>query len=172
MHEKIEAKIRAHIALTERLIESLANHIYMASLLSYEAALRKNRLFIYGEGRSYILAVYMAQRLKERFPDLSIMAMRPLEKDLELFDTHAASQDLLIVMTTAKESETLPDFIESARERDLKTVGLGTVYNADLLKRCDITLKIETENPYRADEMHMLLLGIIADAIDEVLSGS
>jgi phosphoheptose isomerase len=141
----------------------------MASLLSYEAALRGNRLFIYGEGRSYILAVYMAQRLKEQFPDLAVMAMRNLEKDLSLFESHAASQDLLIAVTTAAESDRLPEFIEEARERDLKTVGLCSLYNSELLKSCDITLKIDSTDPHHVDEMHLLLLGIIADAIEEVL---
>lgn len=169
MHARIEALLRTHAESVEHIRESLMNHIYMASLLSYEAALRGNRLFVYGEGRSYILAVYMAQRLREQFPDLAISAMRDLEKDLSLFAEHRGAQDLLIAMTTATESRRLPGLIEEARDAELKSVGLCASYNSDLLKRCDITLKVDVTNPYRVDEMHMVLLGIIADAIEEVL---
>jgi phosphoheptose isomerase len=169
MHELIEKRLRAHSEITEEVLETLQNYIYMAALLSYEAALRGNRLFIYGEGRSYIIAVYLAQRLKESHAKLDAVAMRERQEDRALFLDHLREGDIFIAISLFEESDYLPELLEAVRQKEAKSIGLCAKKSSALMRRCDVAITIAAYNPYLVDEMHMLVCNIIADAIDDVL---
>lgn len=169
MHELIEKRLRAHSEITDEVIDTLQNYIYMAALLSYEAALRGNRLFVYGEGRSYIIAVYLAQRLKESHATLEAMAMRERREDRDLFSSHVREGDVFIAISLFPESDALPELLEIVREREAKSIGLCAKKSSELMRRCDVAITVPAYNPYLADEMHLLVCNIIADAIDDVL---
>lgn len=169
MLEKIARRLETHRETVEAVEERLQNYIYMAALLSYEAALRGDRLYIYGEGRSYLLALYFAQRLRSRFPDLECMAMRNRDDDTALFRTHLKKGDLFMAISTQTESAALPDLIELCRDREAKSVGLCARENSEAMRRCDVAVTIASYDVWHVDEMHLLVCNIIADAIEEVL---
>ncbi len=169
LHELIATRLTRHRALSQELQEGLQNHIYMASLLSYEALLRGNRLYFYGEGRSYILAVYAAQRITEKHGAAAAVAMRGLEEDRMLFGQHLRTGDVFIAVSLAPQSRTLSELIEEVREREAKSIGLCARANSDLMRRCDVAVAISPGDTSLIDEMHMLVTNCIADTIDFML---
>jgi len=170
MLERIEKALTAHRQAAESLTEGSQNYLYMASLLCYEAALRGNRLFIYGEEESYFVAMYMVYQLRRRHRDLKIAVLTDSEEDFDRFEAHAAPADLLLAVTKRQESPALDRLASLAWERDCKRVGLSALHNKSLMQKFDVNIVVHAGDTFRIDEMHLLTVNIIVDAIDTVLA--
>lgn len=170
MLERIEKALTAHRQAAETLTEGSQNYLYMASLLCYEAALRGNRLFVYGEEESYFIAMHMVYQIRRRHRDLKIAVLTESEEDFDRFKAHAAPADLLLAITKRQESPALDRLASLAWERDCKRVGLSALHNKSLMQKFDVNIVVHTGDTFRIDEMHLLTANIIVDAIDTVLA--
>ena len=169
MLEKVEHALIRHQETVQLCSDTLQNYIYMASLLSYEAVLRGNRLFIYGEGQSYAIAAYMVARLKRKYPDLAIVLRKESEKDLQTFEREAAELDIFFAVGSNAESALLPRFIDIARQKECKSIGICASYNASFHSKSDVAVIVPSKEQARVDEVHLLICNIIADAIEDIL---
>lgn len=82
--------------------------------------------------------------------------------------------DILVAISTSGNSPSVLRSIETAQERDMRVIALtgkGGGRVADLLSADDIHLCVPHDRTMRIQEVHMLLLHAMCDAIDAYLLG-
>lgn len=83
--------------------------------------------------------------------------------------------DILIIITTSdfneedKHSINLKTALEEARKRGMKTIGLYSIKSQKILELTDVSLKVNAKDTPRIQEMHITILHILAELIENEL---
>lgn len=191
-----EHRIRAHFAESVRLkteaADVLAPHIARAARLFTDCLLADGKILACGNGGSAADAQHFATELVGRFererPELPAIA---LTTDTSLltavandysFDQVFAKQvralgargDVLLAISTSGNSGNVIAAIEAAHSRDMHVVALtgkGGGRIGELLAATDVHLCVPHARTARIQEVHLLMIHCLCDAIDATLLG-
>ena len=192
-HEK---RIREHFAESARVkvdaSEALAQHIARAARLMTDCLLADGKILACGNGGSAADSQHFAAELVGRFererPELPAIA---LTTDTSLltavandysFEQVFAKQvralgsrgDVLLAISTSGNSGNVIAAIEAARSRDMHVVamtGKGGGRINELLAPTDVHLCVPHARTARIQEVHLLMIHCMCDAIDATLLG-
>ena len=191
-----EKRIREHFAESARLkldaSETLAPHIARASRVMTDCLLSDGKILACGNGGSAADAQHFAAKLVGRFererPELPAVA---LTTDTSLltavandysFEQVFAKQvralgsrgDVLLASSTSGSSGNVIAAIEAAHSRDMHVVamtGKGGGRMNELLAPTDVHLCVPHGRTARIQEVHLLMIHCMCDAIDATLLG-
>lgn len=190
------ARVNDHFAesaqLKLRASETLAGPIAAAAERMVQCLMNDGKIMSCGNGGSAADAQHFAAELLNRFemerPGLAAIALTTDSSTLTAiandYDFHqvfskqvralALPNDLLLVISTSGNSANVLEAVEAAHERGLGIVALtgrtgGQM--AALLTDDDIHICVPADNTARIQEVHLLILHCLCDAIDTLLLG-
>ena len=193
---QLTARIGAHFEQSARLknelAELLATPIAQAAQLMADTLLKEIKLLAFGNGGSAALAQYFASRMLNRYdlerPSLAALALSADSVTLTAIanDEHFShvyskqvnalgqAGDVLLALSTSGDSINVLQAIRAAKERGMLVIALtggdgGGVL--ELLTDQDIHIGIPHENAARIQEIYLLILHCLCDAIDCLLLG-
>ena len=193
---QLTARIGAHFEQSARLknelAELLAAPIAQAAQLMADTLLKEKKLLACGNGGSAALAQYFASRMLNRYdlerPSLAALALSADSVTLTAIanDEHFShvyskqvnalgqTGDVLLALSTSGDSINVLQAIRAAKERGMLVIALtggdgGGVL--ELLTDQDIHIGIPHENAARIQEIYLLILHCLCDAIDCLLLG-
>ena len=193
---QLTARIGAHFEQSARLknelAELLAAPIAQAAQLMADTLLKEKKLLACGNGGSAALAQYFASRMLNRYdlerPSLAALALSADSVTLTAIanDEHFShvyskqvnalgqAGDVLLALSTSGDSINVLQAIRAAKERGMLVIALtggdgGGVL--ELLTDQDIHIGIPHENAARIQEIYLLILHCLCDAIDCLLLG-
>jgi D-sedoheptulose 7-phosphate isomerase len=189
-------RIRAHFAdsaqLKQSSAEELAPGIARAAGLLTDCLFGDGKILACGNGGSAADAQHFAAELVGRFererPELPAIS---LATDTSLLTAVAndyafeqvfarqvralgARGDVLLALSTSGNSPNVIAAVEAAHERDMRVVGLtgkGGGRMGELLKPEDVHLCVPHARTMRIQEVHLLMIHCLCDAIDATLLG-
>ena len=193
---QLTARISAHFEQSARLknelAELLAAPIAQAAQLMADTLLKEKKLLACGNGGSAALTQYFASRMLNRYdlerPSLAALALSADSVTLTAIanDEHFShvyskqvnalgqAGDVLLALSTSGDSINVLQAIRAAKERGMLVIALtggdgGGVL--ELLTDQDIHIGIPHENAARIQEIYLLILHCLCDAIDCLLLG-
>ena len=193
---QLTARIGAHFEQSARLknelAELLATPIAQAAQLMADTLLKEKKLLACGNGGSAALTQYFASRMLNRYdlerPSLAALALSADSVTLTAIanDEHFShvyskqvnalgqTGDVLLALSTSGDSINVLQAIRAAKERGMLVIALtggdgGGVL--ELLTDQDIHIGIPHENAARIQEIYLLILHCLCDAIDCLLLG-
>jgi D-sedoheptulose 7-phosphate isomerase len=192
----LTARIGAHFEqsarLKDELAELLAAPIADAARLMADALLQEKKLLACGNGASAALSQYFVSRMLNRYqlerPSLAALALSADSVTLTAIAndehfSHVYSKqvnalgrpgDVLLALSTSGNSVNVLQAIRAARENGMLVIALsggdggGLV---ELLSDQDIHIGIPHDNAARVQEIYLLILHCLCDAIDCLLLG-
>lgn len=192
-HQK---RIRAHFSESARLKDEagdvLAPHIARAAALLTDCLFADGKILSCGNGGSASDAQHFSAELVGRFererPELPAIA---LSTDTSLLTAVAndyafeqvfarqvralgAKGDVLLAISTSGNSPNVVAAVEAAHEREMHVIGLtgksgGRI--GEILRDGDVHLCVPHERTMRIQEVHLLTIHCLCDAIDATLLG-
>ncbi|WP_018152656.1 SIS domain-containing protein [Leeia oryzae] len=174
------------------LAEHLATPIAMAAELLVESLMQDGKVLTCGNGGSAAMAQYTAalllNRLEHDRPGLAAIALGATPITLTAIaadqgfefsmarQTHALahSHDVLVVFASHGSPANLVATIEAAHERGMRVIVISGREDAELARQLtdsDLLLNIPLSGIARIQEMHMLIVHTLCDAIDCLLLG-
>ncbi len=189
-------RIRAHFAESARLkqeaTEALAPAIARAAGAFTECLLADGKILACGNGGSACDAQHFAAEMVGRFererPELPAISLATdtsiltaVANDYSFEQIFAkqvralgAKGDVLLAISTSGNSGNVIAAIEAAREREMRVVALtgrGGGRIAALLGESDVHLCVPHERTARIQEVHLLTIHCLCDAVDNALLG-
>ena len=192
----IEQRIAGHfadsIATKQRVADSLAPHIAAAARAMAECLKSGGKILSCGNGGSAADAQHFAAELVGRFErereELAAIAlttdssiMTAIANDYS-FDEVFAKQvralgkpgDILFAISTSGNSKNVVAAIEAAHKKGLRIIGMtgrsGGKIGA-MTRTQDVLLNVDAPATARIQEVHLLTLHCLCDAIDQLLFG-
>ena len=189
-------RIRAHFTDSAQLklavVDTLAPQIARAAALMTECLLADRKILACGNGGSASDAQHFAAEMVGRFererPELPAISLATdtsiltaIANDYDYAQVFAkqvralgAAGDVLLAISTSGNSGNVVAAVEAAHERDMRVVGLtgkdgGRV--GELLTARDVHLCVPHTVTARIQEVHILAIHCICDAIDTSLLG-
>lgn len=182
--ESIQTKMQA--------VDSLAQPIADAAQALVECLVNDGKILICGNGGSAADSQHFAAELINRFeierPGLAAIALTTDSSILtsiandynfnQVFSRQVRalgmSGDMLIAISTSGNSINVVEAIYAARERDMRTIALtgregGTI--GEILEEGDYHLCVHSDSTARTQEVHLLILHCLCDAIDHLVLG-
>ena len=171
----------------------LATPIAMAAERMVQCLLAEGKIMACGNGGSAADAQHFAAELLNRFemerPPLAAIALTTDSSTLtsiandyhynEVFSKQVRglghSRDLLLAISTSGNSANVIEAIKAAHEREMAVVALtgnGGGQMAELLDGNDVHINVNSKVTARIQEVHILVLHCLCDAIDCVLLGA
>ncbi len=170
----------------------LATPIAMAAERMVQCLLAEGKIMACGNGGSAADAQHFAAELLNRFemerPPLAAIALTTDSSTLtsiandyhynEVFSKQVRglghSRDVLLAISTSGNSANVIEAIKAAHEREMAVVALtgnGGGQMAELLDGNDVHINVNSKVTARIQEVHILVLHCLCDAIDCVLLG-
>ncbi len=180
----------AHIKL--QALDLLAEPIALAAERVVQCLLADGKVLSCGNGGSAGDAQHFASEMLNRFemerPGLAAMALTTdsstitsiaNDYDFELIFSKQVRalgqpQDLLLAISTSGNSRNVNQAIQAAHEREMDVIALtgkGGGGMVELLRAGDIHLCVPSESTARIQEVHLLIIHCLCDAIDCLLLG-
>ncbi len=175
------------------LAQVLAAPIAMAAERMVQCLLTEGKILVCGNGGSAADAQHFSAELLNRFeverPPLAAIALTTdastltsIANDYQ-FDKVFSKQvqalgqarDILLAISTSGQSPNILEAVRAAHERDMVVVALtgkGGGKLAELLTGNDVHLSVDAQNTARIQEVHILALHCLCDAIDCILVGA
>lgn len=190
------ARIKTHfeesIKTKTLALEELPEIILTASQLFVDCLMNNNKILVCGNGGSAADSQHFASELINRFeierPSLPAIALTTDTSTItsiandysysEIFakQIRALGQagDILLLISTSGNSESILRACEAAQTRDLKIIALtgkdgGSL--ASLLNSADIEIRVSGSSTARIQETHLLIIHCLCDLIDKQLFG-
>ncbi len=175
------------------LASELATPIAMAAERMVQCLLAEGKIMACGNGGSAADAQHFAAELLNRFemerPPLAAIALTTDSSTLtsiandyhynEVFSKQVRglghSRDVLLAISTSGNSANVIEAIKAAHEREMAVVALtgnGGGQMAELLDGNDVHINVNSKVTARIQEVHILVLHCLCDAIDCVLLGA
>lgn len=193
---ELSARIAAHFAqsgeLKLALADLLATPIVRSAEKMTQAFLQENKVLVCGNGGSAALAQYFASRLLhyheiER-PGLAAIALSADSITLTAIanDDHfrrvfskqvlalGQAGDILLAISGSGSSQNILQAITAAHERGITVIALSGGDGGGLMELLgddDIHIGVPHDNPARLQEVYILILHCLCDAIDSLLLG-
>lgn len=173
--------------------ETLAETILDASQLFVECLLNNNKILVCGNGGSAADSQHFASELINRFeierpislPAIALTTdtstITSIANDYSYSEIFAKqiralgqAGDILLLISTSGNSESILRACEAAQSRDLKIIALsgkdgGSL--AGLLNSTDIEIRVPGSSTARIQETHLLIIHCLCDLIDKQLFG-
>lgn len=173
-------------------VDSLAQPIADAAQALVACLVNDGKILICGNGGSAADSQHFAAELLNRFeierPGLAAIALTTDSSVLtsiandynfnQVFSRQVRALgmagDVLIAISTSGNSINVVEAIHAAHERDMRTVALtgregGTI--GEILEEEDFHLCVHTDSTARTQEVHLLILHCLCDAIDHLVLG-
>jgi len=184
MEDDIKAQFDKNIKLHQTVREELSPKIAQAADLIIEAYQKGNKLLLCGNGGSAADAQHIAAELVGRFKkerrglaaialttDTSIMTAVANDYWYDLLfarqvEALGEKGDILIGISTSGNSVNIIRAIETAKLKELKTVGFLGSDGGKLKDLVDIPLIVPSQDSDRTQEVHILIGHIICHLID------
>jgi D-sedoheptulose 7-phosphate isomerase len=189
-------RIRAHFADSAQLklaaADALAEGIARAAGLLTECLLEDGKVLACGNGGSAADAQHFAAEMVGRFErerpelpafslatDTSILTAVANDYSYELVFAKqvralGAKNDVLLAISTSGNSGNIIAAIDAAREREMRVVALtgkGGGRVGAMLGGADVHLCVPHERTARIQEVHLLIIHCLCDAVDNALLG-
>jgi len=189
-------RIRAHFADSAQLklaaVDILTPHIARAAALMTDCLLADGKILACGNGGSAADAQHFAAEMVGRFererPELPAISlatdtsiMTAVANDYSFEQVYAkqvralgAKGDALLALSTSGNSGNVVAAIAAAHERDMVVVALtgkGGGQIGAMLGAADVHLCVPHERTARIQEVHLLMIHCLCDAIDYTLLG-
>ena len=186
MSNLIDKSIDEHINLTNE-IKYLKNEILLASSKIFDLKETKNKLLICGNGGSASDSQHLASELigrfeKDRhgFPAISLSndsySITAIGNDIgfkEIFarqvEALGTKDDILIAISTSGSSENILKAVSMAKLKGIFCIGLIGKDGGKLKKIVDLPILINHSRTARIQEMHILVIHIICELIEQKL---
>ncbi len=192
LHNRINEHFKQNVLLTSQLAPLLAEPIEQASALIAESLLARKKILACGNSVCAGNAQYLVSRLMGHLGiERPALAAINLSQDFQLLSAMAMSgelnqvfsrqvsalgeeRDVLFAMCVSGESHNVTQAIRSARENGMQVIVLvggdgGEMINA--LQDADILLSIPSHEMARVQEIFVLVIHCICDAVDSILLG-
>jgi len=193
----IEERIKQHFndsaSLKINVRDTLSGRIVRAAHIIVESLMRDGKVLSCGNGGSAGDAQHFSSEMLNRFeqerPGLAAMALTTdastitsISNDYsfaQIFSKQVRalgqSQDILLAISTSGNSQNIIEAIEAAHERNMRIIAMtgrngGKI--ADLLNDNDVHLCVESNSTARIQEVHLLIIHCLCDAIDCELLGT
>lgn len=181
--DELDAHIRAFEGLEKKLITD-------AAALLITVFKQGGKALICGNGGSAADAQHFAAELIGRFrkerpalPALSLStdtsALTAIGNDYGFKEIFARqilglgkAGDVLIVFSTSGKSENILEAITAARKKDMAVLGLTGKSGGKMEALCDLTIKVNSNDTPRIQELHIFIIHCICAMIDEAVVGS
>ncbi|MDE3020940.1 MAG: phosphoheptose isomerase [Pseudomonadota bacterium] len=193
----IEERIKQHFndsaSLKVNVRDTLSGPIALAAHLIVETLMRDAKILSCGNGGSAGDAQHFSSEMLNRFeqerPGLAAMALTTdtstitsISNDYsfdQIFSKQVRalgqSQDILLAISTSGNSKNIIEAIGAAHERNMRVIAMtgrkgGQI--AELLNENDVHLCVASNSTARIQEVHLLIIHCLCDAIDCELLGS
>lgn len=189
IRELFQASVRTKIAAEAVLPESIAK----AADLVVQRLLNNNKVLSCGNGGSACDSQHFSSEMLNRFeqerPSLPAIALTcdaptltSISNDYAFQEVFAKqikglgqSGDILLAISTSGNSKNILRAIEAAHERSMFVIALSGKDGgpaAELLNTNDIEIRVPSDSTARIQEVHLLIIHCLCDAIDQQLFGS
>lgn len=193
---KLTTRISRHFEQSGRLklelADLLAEPIVKSAEMIVQALLNEKKVLVCGNGGSAANAQYFASRMLNRYeverPGLAAIALSADNSTLTSIanDSHfeqvfskqvtalGLAGDVLLAISTSGNSKNVLKAIKAAKERGMHVIAMsggdgGSLM--ELLEDQDIHIGVPHDNPSRIQEVYILILHCLCDAIDCLLLG-
>jgi len=192
MEERVRHLFGVHIETKIAVADALSDTIAKAGQLLVNCLLNDGKIFICGNGGSSANCMHFASSMLNHFeverPSLPVINLSSDATSLSSFasESHFSQvfarqiqalgheQDVLILLTTSGNSDSMLYALQAANERGIDTIALsgrdGGVLASHLGPE-DIELRMITDNAARIRELHLFILNCFCDLIDQSLFG-
>ena len=192
LEQRIKNHFQESVATKQRMEGALAPRIAAAAQLMVESLKAGGKILSCGNGGSAGDAQHFAAELVGRFERERVeLAAIALTTDTSIltaiandysFDEIFSKQvralgkpgDVLYAISTSGNSKNVIAAIRAAQEKGLRIVamtGRNGGHTAGILKSDDVLLNVESQVTARIQEVHLLILHCLCDAIDNLLFG-
>jgi len=186
MTNLIDISISEHIKLAQNL-NYLKDKILLASTKISNLKKSKNKLIICGNGGSASDSQHLASELigrfeknREGFPAISLSndsySITAIGNDLgfkEIFSRQLKALgikgDILLVISTSGNSENIIEAVSMAKSKEIFCIGLIGKDGGKLNNIVDLPILINHPRTARIQEMHILIIHILCELIEEKL---
>ena len=190
--EKIRAELRIHVQALERTVEESAPLLIELAECIERCFRRGNKLMLCGNGGSAADAQHFAAELVNRFeaerPPLAALALTTDSSNLtSIANDYAWEQvfakqlralgrrgDVLLAISTSGNSKNVLEALHAAHELGVRVIALtgnGGGKMAASLRPDDVHICVPHKQTARIQEVHLLVLHCLCDAIDFQLFG-
>lgn len=189
---RIVAQFEASAQLKIDLAESLPKPILAAAECIVNAVLQEKKILICGNGGSAANAQYFASRMLNHYqmerPGLAAIALSADAVSITAianqgrFDQVYSKQvaalglagDVLLAISCSGHSKNVLKAIETAKDHHMQIIAMCGGDDRSLLELLsagDVLISVPHDNPYRVEEVYILILHCLCDAIDCILLG-
>ncbi|MGZ0165617.1 MAG: D-sedoheptulose-7-phosphate isomerase [Planctomycetales bacterium] len=185
--DRVDESFGEAAALADRLRQNSATAIVRAAELVYESLKSGNKILACGNGGSaaevqHFVAELVGRFLTEREPlagialtvDTSVLTAVGNDYGYEeVFSRQVRalgiSGDVLLAISTSGRSPNVLKALAAARERGLVTIALVGAESSPELEACDLVITIPDPSTPRIQEMHLVVLHLICELVDNAL---
>lgn len=189
--ERVKQQFNDSIQTTITAADSLVDPVAKAGVLLSEAILGGHKVLVCGNGRSFAEAqrfcaalMYQYRASRPSFPAIllganAVMSSAVLAEgnyqDVFSRPLKALGQagDVLLLVTTSAQEKCILDVVEAAKQRDMRLIMLtgsdDSTVLVPLLDDQDIHICVPSQDMFRVQEVHVLLLHCLCDLIDTQL---
>ncbi|WP_120951917.1 D-sedoheptulose 7-phosphate isomerase [Helicobacter sp. L8] len=189
MQTFIQTQFLAHIQTAQDTLNALGAEIEGAVLLLIEALKGGNKILICGNGGSAADAQHFAAELTGRYKaqrqglaaialSTDTSALTAIANDYSYSAVFARQVealgrkgDYLVGISTSGNSDNVLLALQKAQELGLGTVGLSGNQGGKMRALCDCHLVVPSNDTPRIQEMHILLIHLLCDRIEQAFLG-
>lgn len=190
--QRIQQHFTDSASLKQEMMYALAEPIHLGARLMADTLLADGKILACGNGGSAADCQHFAAEFLNRFemerPGLAAMAlttdsstMTSIANDYafeQIFSKQVRAlgqrNDVLLAISTSGNSKNVMEAIIAAHEREMRVVALTGKNGGkmmELLKDDDIHICVAHQNTARIQEVHLLTIHCICDAVDCILLG-
>ena len=172
MTTKINSVIKSHLEVTEKMIETLQNHIYTGCILVEETIKRGNKIVVFGSSSNDLLAQYIVTVFNDTMDSnlYGISLNNNIDKNQNItFERQvrllANSNDLLIGLSTSGNDKNVLRALSTGKNIGCKIIGFSGYDGGAMSEFCDINLVIPSDNETQIREMYVVVGHIFAKTL-------
>ncbi len=188
MQQRIATILNASAQLKQQVVADLCPEIEQAISMIIATLHAGGKVALCGNGGSAADAQHIAGELVGRFrQERQGLAAIALTTDTSIltavandygFDAVFARQveallqpgDVLIAISTSGDAQNVVEAARTAREHNIKTVGLSGASGGELAKVVDLCLQVPSQQTPRIQEVHITIGHIICEMVEEALA--